>query len=155
MNETRTVLSKGELALAALRRAVEKAQRQQVVTEHDLRQLTTQLEAAGLLNGVPSDADQEWTPILEADPNLALAIVRAELEKSMRRMLNELPEARDVQHVLLLLLKRNRLDETQFDALTATIAVLNSAVHGAVIDRSASAWARETGLRILARQSAQ
>jgi hypothetical protein len=144
-------LSKGELALAALRRGAEKAQRQEVVTEHDLDELREQLESAGCLASVSDDFNEEWESVLHGDPNLAIALVRAHLERRLRRLLPEASQPKDLQQVLLVLVKGGVLNHRQIEVLSKAFTILNSAVHGAVIDRAASKWAHEVGSRILAK----
>ena len=149
MTDNSASLSKGELALAALRRGVEKAQRQKVVTEHDLHDLTQQLEVVDLLGPQAGAHAAEWEPVLQGDPNLALALVRGQVESRMRQLLSEATQPNDLQHVLLLLTKQGTLTKVQLDVLSKTIGILNSAVHGAIIDRAACDWARDVGFRIL------
>jgi hypothetical protein len=96
--------------------------------------------------------DYSFQTVASTDPNLALAGLRIELEK---RLLN-LAESRDLKPykrslgALLSDLNRHQLINGAESGLLADLAgLLNSAVHGAVVDPSAAEWALDIGPKIL------
>lgn len=136
-----------EKGLRALRRATEKALRQQVVTLTDLEEATRRLEAAGFhLTRVSAPA----TPgiVLSEDPNLALASLRIELERQLRVTIR--PTEKAPSGILELIYESGRFTEPQSSALVHLLTLLNSAVHGAAVTKDAPAWVEKSGPQILA-----
>ncbi|HID30653.1 MAG TPA: hypothetical protein EYP19_11695 [Desulfobacterales bacterium] len=90
--------------------------------------------------------------IAEDDPNLALAGLRIEIEK---RLL-QLAESREIRvqkasvgRLMRLLVEQGVLTQEEYGVLADMIGLLNSAVHGASVDRRAVDWAMEVGPRLL------
>jgi hypothetical protein len=135
-----------ENGLRALRMATEKALRQQVVTLEELEDASRRLEGAGFdLTGV----SVPLTPgvVLDEDPNLALAFLRIELEKQLRKVIRSTLEA--PTGILELTYEKGYFTGSQASALVHLLTLLNSAVHGALVTKDAPAWVDESGSRIV------
>ena len=128
--------------LRALRRATEKALRRQVVTLEDLEDATRRLEAAGF-DIADSSPVMTQGIVFTDDPNLALASLRIELERRLRRTASNEPR------ILDLIYESRRFTEPQSSALVHLVTLLNSAVHGADVTKDAPAWVEQTGSRIV------
>ena len=90
--------------------------------------------------------------VLDQDPNLALAGLRIELEKRLvqiatSRGLNV--EKMGVGSLLRVLNQKQALSQEESSVLADMIGLLNSAVHGAKVDKRAFDWAVEIGPKLL------
>lgn len=96
--------------------------------------------------------DYSFQTIASADPNLALAGLRIEIEKRLLK----LAESRGLQlnrpsfgALLSALNGRQLINGAERELLADLASLLNSAVHGAVVDPSAAGWSLDIGPRIL------
>jgi hypothetical protein len=122
----------------------------------DLERALAKAEEAGLLSPkIARGGGAEFTfqMISDNDPNLALAGLRIEIEK---RLIN-IAEAQGIQvhkpsvsRLLSLLEQKQLLNWQETSVLRDLIGLLNSAVHGAAVDKKAFDWAMEIGPRLLA-----
>lgn len=108
---------------------------------------------AGLLAQPTSISEQpSYLTIAEQDPNLALAGLRIEIERRLRK-LAESSGMRIDGMGLGQLLRRMRetevLTDTEVNLLSDLAGTLNRAVHGASVDGQASQWAIQVGSRLL------
>ena len=90
--------------------------------------------------------------VASTDPNLALAGLRIELERSLVR----LAESREMTlrrsglaGLLAQLNQRELIGGRERELLLDLAGLLNAAVHGAEVDAAAAEWALDTGPRIL------
>jgi hypothetical protein len=121
----------------------------------ELQKAAQRAEQAGLLPPTPqlaTEADYTFQRVAEQDPNLALAGLRIEIEKR----LVALAEKRGIEtrghglgQLLRLLGERNALGQQERSVLADLTGLLNSAVHGASVDRRSADWAIEVGPRLL------
>jgi hypothetical protein len=119
----------------------------------DLQRVADRAEQAGILLPVMEKPRFAFQSAADADPNLALAGLRIEIEKR----LVAIAEAsgievrnRGIGQLLRALTERQILDPSAAAALRDMSALLNSAVHGATVEPFAVEWAMETGPRVLA-----
>ena len=98
---------------------------------------------------------QEFTfqQVAQDDPNLALAGLRIEIEKRLIGIAkrNNL-DVRNcgIGQLLRLLSEHEVLDHRERSVLGDLTGLLNSAVHGASVDRQSASWAMDIGPRLLA-----
>ena len=88
----------------------------------------------------------------QSDPNLALAGLRIEIEKRLKQLAEKNNIGTSMQGVgrlLQMLSDKELIGYEEKSVLLDMIGMLNSAVHGARIDRKSYAWAMEYGPRIL------
>lgn len=121
----------------------------------ELQRTKEKADEAGLLapqEFVNETPEYTFQTILYDDPNLALAGLRIEIEKRLK----QIAESNDI-HVkkesIGLLLRQLSLQEVltgqESVVLQDLIGLLNSAVHGAKVDRHALEWAIDVGPRLL------
>ena len=119
----------------------------------DLKQAGDKVAQAGLLSARQTDQTMKQD-LFYYDPNLALANLRIEIERRLRRITKRhdvspfLPQGID-QYVRLLQ-ERELLTTAEGKALSDLIHFLNGAVHGAEVDPPAVQWAIEVGPDLLA-----
>lgn len=111
--------------------------------------------SSGLIElAAPPPALKSAAPeLVTSDPNLALASLRIEIERRLRRIAqrNGVPERRvGVSGLVRELSRRDLLNSQQLATLNDLLPSLNSAVHGAQVDPRASEWAATIGPQILA-----
>ena len=121
----------------------------------DLQDVEHRADEAGLLasSAEVGKAPQYSFQVMTArDPNLALAGLRIEIEKR----LVELAESHGVSlrrpsvgRLINALSEHELLTFEERSVLSDMVSLLNSAVHGATVDRQAVDWAMETGPRLL------
>ncbi len=121
----------------------------------ELERARSKAEAAGLLDLTAQKGDREFSfqAVADEDPNLALAGLRIELEKRLRELARtrNLPSERAGIGQLLRVLDREEvLNPDERSALSEMVYLLNSAVHGAEVDRRAAQWAIDVGPQLLA-----
>lgn len=122
----------------------------------ELERARAEAEKAGLV-AAPSEKEQRpaytFQLVADEDPNLALAGLRIELEKRLRELASgsglEVPRG-GISALLRDLDRHDALTSRERGALADMVHLLNSAVHGAEVDRSAAQWAIEYGPRLLA-----
>lgn len=112
-------------------------------------------DKAGLLapsSTVKVAPEYSFQVIADDDPNLALAGLRIEIEKLLLQLAKskgvEVQRA-SVERLMKLLAEQGVLAQEEYDVLADMIGLLNSAVHGASVDRRAVDWAMEVGPRLL------
>ena len=121
----------------------------------ELEQARNKADKAGLLSKKQSKkkvASYSFETLLDKDPNLALAGLRIEIEKRLVQIakINNLDVARSsVGQLLRLLSQYQILTPEESNALADMSGLLNSAVHGASVDKRAADWAFEYGPKLL------
>jgi len=121
----------------------------------ELQKVGQRAEQAGLLSAQPqlvTEADYTFQRVAEQDPNLALAGLRIEIEKRLVALAEKRGidlRGRGLGQLLRLLSERNVLGQQERSVLADLTGLLNSAVHGATVDRRAADWAIEVGPRLL------
>ena len=121
----------------------------------DLAKVQERAEQANLLapiTAVDVETEYPFQIVAENDPNLALAGLRIEIEKRLRRLAQsaDIPISRSsVGKLMRLLYEKQILSPNEYSVLADMIGLLNEAVHGAEVDRRALDWAMEVGPRIL------
>ncbi len=112
-------------------------------------------ESAGLLSEeIPENGLAfSLSDIVQADPNLALAGLRIEIEKrlsTLAQAYDTLPiKGKGVGQLLKVLANKNVLSREETSILYDMVSLLNAAVHGATIDYASASSAIETGKRLL------
>lgn len=124
----------------------------------ELQKVEQQAKRVGLIKDVvaqppPQPIDYPFMAVAESDPNLALAGLRIEIEKRLRRLAadNNIESSRRGLRAMMNDLSKNQLltsDEQK--TLDDIIATLNNAAHGESYDLRAANWVIENGPKILA-----
>lgn len=117
----------------------------------ELEKVKNKADKAGLLSKNKSKS-YSFEPLLNKDPNLALAGLRIEIEKRLIQIakLNNLNfERSSVGQLLRLLAQNQALTVEETSVLSDMTGLLNSAVHGAEVDKRAADWAIEVGPKLL------
>jgi hypothetical protein len=121
----------------------------------DLEKVAARADAAGLLS-TPLPADQKepysFQMIATADPNLALAGLRIELERRLVQLAKSRGHEdapKSIGQLLHYLNSKQLINGSERSVLSDLVPLLNSAVHGARVDAEAVDWALDTGPRIL------
>lgn len=116
----------------------------------ELKDITRRAQDADLLSD-SSDATYSFELVAARDPNLALAGLRIELERTLREMaeLDENDRPIGIGSLTRKLHQRGQLTDSQASLINDLAPMLNQAAHGASIDPRASEWAITTGPRIL------
>lgn len=129
---------------------------------HDLEKVKEKAKEAGLLTpeyGTGGGAPVfSFEAISERDPNLALAGLRIEIEKRLNWIAeaNGIPQTGGAGSLIPQFESSGLLTKEEASALKDLIGLLNSAVHGAIVDQSAVVWALDIGpglLRVLEEKS--
>lgn len=121
----------------------------------ELQRAAQRAEEAGLLAAplqMASEVDYTFQRVAEQDPNLALAGLRIEIEKRLVALAEKHGigvRGRGLGQLLRLLSERDALDQQERSVLADLTGLLNSAVHGASVDRQVADWAIEVGPRLL------
>jgi hypothetical protein len=90
--------------------------------------------------------------VVEEDPNLALAGLRIEIERRLRQIANSRGIGggnKGIGQLLRVLTDKQLLTVEERLVLADMVNMLNSAVHGAVVDPRAASWAFQVGPRLL------
>jgi hypothetical protein len=140
---------RAELGLRALKRGVEKARRPKVIALEDLENASEALVASGFARSESPDPSA-WRATFEADPNLGLAVVRAEIEKGLRALAIASGKVVGERGILDLLWNGELLPEPQNQPMANLLHLLNAAVHGAEAKPETAEWAASSGLAIAA-----
>lgn len=118
----------------------------------ELEELRDDAKDAGLLAKPKKRSKKTYTfeTVALIDPNLALAGLRIEIERIIRKLAvdNEIDETSSVV-LIRHLVRENALSVEEGIVLSDLLIVLNKAVHGARVDEEASSWALTTGIQIL------
>lgn len=124
----------------------------------DLEKATDKADKAGLLadkSQTSTKPEYSFLLVADEDPNLALAGLRIELEKRLMQLaeshnlLGQLGGRGGVGPLLRVLDHSGVLSSNEAATLQELTRLLNSAVHGADVDKSAVDWAIEIGPRLL------
>jgi hypothetical protein len=116
----------------------------------ELERAERRLEEAGLLATAAVEEKPTFIEVKERDPNLALAGLRIEIEKRLRRIVgNARVQSSSLNHLINFLAQRKVLSWHQMAALNDLIPLLNRAAHGAEVPEDASDWAMSIGPLIL------
>lgn len=122
----------------------------------ELQRAASRAETAGLLAAEPTEPEAlfSFQSIANQDPVLALAGLRIEIEKRLvllaeAHKLNARRRPLGVGQLLRLLAQAEVLTNEERSILADMVNLLNSAVHGAEIDRRSAAWAIDIGPRLL------
>ena len=120
----------------------------------DLEKIEERARKTGLLTEeiAKGKEDYSFQAVASTDPNLALAGLRIELEKRLLKVAESRdlkPSKRSLGALLADLNTRELIGGAERGLLSDLAALLNSAVHGAVVDQSAAEWALDIGPRIL------
>lgn len=121
----------------------------------DLERMELKADKAGLLAS-PQEvegAKHTFELVAATDPNLALAGLRIEIEKRLRRLAesNDIPaRSHGLGRISRELLEHGLLLPEEESTLAELNGLLNQAVHGADVTESASSWAMSVGPRLLA-----
>ncbi|MBI5058208.1 hypothetical protein HZB60_00325 [candidate division KSB1 bacterium] len=121
----------------------------------ELKSVEERAERAGLLAAKTNDHAAIRYPfqiVGDTDSNLALAGLRIEIEKRLMQIADAGgvgTQRGSITRLLKELSTRELIDNDDRDVLADLISLLNSAVHGASVDRAAADWALEVGPRIL------
>lgn len=121
----------------------------------NLQKTTKNAENAGLFSSTLTKRDERlysFQLIGENDPNLALAGLRIELEKTLVGIAEKQKiyvKKSSVEVVLELLKGQDILTDDEVKTLKSLIVLLNQAVHGKKIDSRGYEWAMSYGPRLL------
>lgn len=121
----------------------------------DLERTRQKADKVGLLSEILSDEDSKkysFQVITQDDPNLALAGLRIEIEKRLKKLaeLNNIgTKMQGMARVLDMLSKKQLINLQEKSVISDMIGLLNAAVHGARVDKHAAEWAIDIGPRIL------
>lgn len=121
---------------------------------HEMYQVSTRAQDAGLISpeSVTPTTEHSFQIVADRDPNLALAGLRIEIERRLLRLAeqHQIPlRSRGISTILRELDRQGVLTAEQRSVLSDMVALLNSAVHGAEVDRRASEWAMQIGPGLL------
>jgi hypothetical protein len=123
----------------------------------ELQKAAQKAEEAGLLAPaahVAGEMDYAFQRAADQDPNLALAGLRIEIEKRLVALAQKKgldARSKGMRQLLRVLSEQHVLDPEASSALADLTGLLNSAVHGALVDPQAAAWAMNIGPRLLRR----
>lgn len=123
------------------------------ITFQDLEQIGRKIDDAGLRVPTEKQTDAPPFPVTTTDANLALAALRIEIEKRLRKIaaVEGLPSNRmPIAAMMSELRKQGVLNADEYNGLKDLTGTLNQAVHGAEVSPKAAEWAMTTGTEILA-----
>ena len=121
----------------------------------ELERVKQEIKAAGLIDGTPPEKASSYTflDVAESNPELALAGLRIELEKSLRTLAEQQGLAseryRGVGFLMRDLHQKQVISDQEKAALADMIGTLNKAVHGQDLDHRATQWVIDIGPQIL------
>jgi hypothetical protein len=141
--------------LAPLFKSLELPGGWKVEFQEQLRETVERAEQVGLL--APSaepiaPPEYSFLRLADEDPNLALAGLRIEIEKRLVALAERHGievRGRGLGQLLRLLSDRSILGHQERSILSDLTGLLNSAVHGASVDRKTAEWAMDIGPRLL------
>jgi hypothetical protein len=142
--------------LAPLFKSLELPGGWKVEFQEQLRETVERAEQVGLLAPpaapLAPQIEYSFLRLADEDPNLALAGLRIEIEKRLVALAEKHGievRGRGVGQLLRLLSDRSILGHQERSILSDLTGLLNSAVHGATVDRKTAEWAMEIGPRLL------
>ncbi len=119
----------------------------------DLQKLGNDAKESGLLERKkkPSKKAYPFELVTQVDPNLALAGLLIEIEKVLHKIAEKNSIKNSASSVLLIrhMVRDDILSVEEGVVLSDLLTLLSQAVHGALVDPEASAWAITTGILIL------
>jgi hypothetical protein len=126
--------------------------------QEDLNRVEQKAKAAGLIKDKPIQAIQKYSfmNLVELDPQLALAGLRIELEKSLKKLAEQnksdgfaVSNTTSLSAILREMSQKKILTHQESAALADMVGVLNQAVHGQELGYRAIEWAIDIGPQIL------
>ena len=120
-----------------------------------MEDLSRRAEDAGLLAAPLNKREQQkytFQIMADTDRNLALAGLRIEIEKNLKRIAEKNNIGTRMQgagRLLQMLSEKGLIAEQEKSVLIDMIELLNDAIHGAKVDDHSFGWAMEYGPRIL------
>jgi hypothetical protein len=123
------------------------------VKYRDLKEAEEKAKSAGLLDSSPKTGAPSYMAIAERDPNLALAGLRIEIEKRLRRIADTKgidSQRLGMGQLLRKLSDAQAISPNQRSVLSDMTSLLNDAAHGAEVDDRAAEWAINVGPKLLA-----
>lgn len=124
----------------------------------ELERVEKVAKAAGLIDDKPAHTNKDYSflEIAETNPSLALAGLRIELEKSLKKLdeLNRkdgvaMSTRSSISMMMNGLYQKRAITNQERAALADIIGVLNKAVHGEELDYRATQWVINIGPQIL------
>lgn len=120
----------------------------------ELEKATSEVKASGLLSevSVKDQSKYEFDQIAVSNPVLALASLRIELEKSLKKLAEYggiKNNPRGIRYLTNDLFQNQLISQQEKSALDDMVDTLNRAVHGDELDYRATQWVIETGPKIL------
>jgi hypothetical protein len=124
----------------------------------ELERVEMAAKAAGLINDKPTHLNKDYAflEIAEINPSLALAGLRIELEKSLKKLdeLNRkegvaMSARSSISMMMYGLYQKQIITNQERAALADIIGVLNKAVHGEELDYRTTQWVIDIGPQIL------
>lgn len=121
----------------------------------ELERVKQEAKAAGLIDGtIPKKAPSyTFLDVAESNPELALAGLRIELEKSLRALAEQedvmSERHRGVTFLMRDLHQKQIISNQEMSALADMVGTLNRAVHGQDLDHRATQWVIDIGPQIL------
>jgi hypothetical protein len=122
------------------------------VKYRDLKETAEKAKEAGLLAPAAEPTTPAYLRVAEQDPNLALAGLRIEIEKRLRKIAEN--KGIDAHRLSMTQLLRRLSDAQAITApaksvLSDMTSLLNEAAHGARVEPRAADWAMDVGPQIL------
>ncbi len=122
----------------------------------ELKELTKQqaaAERAGLLETPAHNPEPVYISMAHSDPNLALAGLRIEIERRLRRIAESYGwgnNRQSISQLIQILGQHSLLTRQELSVIRDLVGTLNMAVHGAEVDPKVVDWVIEVGPGILA-----
>ncbi len=123
------------------------------VKYRDLKEAEEKAKSAGLLDSSPEAVAPSYMAIADRDPNLALAGLRIEIEKRLRKIADTKgidSQRLGMGQLLRKLSDAQAISPNQRSVLSDMTSLLNNAAHGAEVDDRAAEWAINVGPKLLA-----
>ena len=120
----------------------------------DLKNAEAKAKKAGLIKETPLRHEAKYSFLIVAsiDPNLALAGLRIEIEKSLIQICERynIPTGKlGIGHLMRILVDKQIINQEENAALLDMVATLNRAAHGHGYDERIGDWAIEFGPKLL------
>jgi len=120
----------------------------------ELKNIEEKAKKAGLINDTPvrNEVKYSFLTVASIDPNLALAGLRIEIEKSLIQICerHNIPTGRQgVGQLMRILAERQIISREENAALLDMVATLNRAAHGHGYDERIGNWAIDFGPKLL------
>ena len=122
---------------------------------HELVQTEAEVKDAGLTAPATSQQEEALPPSLKEDPHIALAGLRIELERRLRRLaklkgLDVEKRPGSIRMLAGVLGSSGLITDQQVQALSGMAGTLDRAVHARSVDAEAADWALTVGPTVLA-----